>query len=61
MLEHKVYFIPSAPQSVDAHTVAGEPSHIHIPRPSRRPRPEPIVEVVAEAGELLAPEDLQAA
>lgn len=38
MSEKKVWFLSSAGRGIDVDVHAGEPSHIHIARPSRRLR-----------------------
>ena len=35
MIEKKVWFMSSAGRGIDADAARDEPSHIHIPRPSR--------------------------
>jgi hypothetical protein len=52
MLNHTVYVIPATGQRADAAARSAEPSHIHIPRPSRRARRN--LEYVVEAEELIA-------
>ena len=35
MIEKKVWFMSSAGRGIDVNVASDEPSHIHIPRPSR--------------------------
>ena len=40
MIEKKVWFMSSAGRGIDVNVASDEPSHIHIPRPSRLLRRE---------------------
>jgi hypothetical protein len=57
--DQKVWFISSARRALDADAASDEPSHIHIPRPSRAPRrgtPRSSVDPTDEARDLAAAE-----
>ena len=40
MIEKKVWFMSSAGRGIDVNVASDEPSHVHIPRPSRLLRRE---------------------
>jgi hypothetical protein len=59
MIEKKVWFMSSAGRGIDVDVARDEPSHIHIPRPSRLLRqdnPGSSVAPTAELGDLAAAE-----